>query len=294
MRIRYALLALAATLAGAAPAAAATEQVQESASENWAGYVVSPNNGTNFSSVAASWVEPSASCSTGVGETHAAFWVGLGGSNGQSQALEQTGTEVDCSATGQVSHFAWYELVPSAPVRMDIAISAGDHVSARVTVDGSNVTITLADTTTGQSATRTLQMSNPDTSSAEWIAESPSACAASLQDCQPLTLSDFGRVTFTNASATAGGHTGSIADSAWTPSAVALTSQDGSGAQPSGSSNGSSFSVSYLQGNGGGYASYGGGYPGYGYGGGYPGYGYGSGYGAGGSGYGYGAGYPGY
>src|ERR1700733_5637189 len=101
MRIRYVLLALAATLAGAAPAAAATEQVQEAASENWAGYVVSPNNGTNFSSVVASWVEPSASCSTASGATHAAFWVGLGGSNGQSQALEQTGTEVDCSATGQ-------------------------------------------------------------------------------------------------------------------------------------------------------------------------------------------------
>jgi peptidase A4-like protein len=290
MRFRYALLALAATLAGAAPAAAATEQVQESASENWAGYVVSPNNGTNFSSVAASWVEPAATCSTASGATHAAFWVGLGGSSGQSEALEQTGTEVDCSATGQASHFAWYELVPSAPVRLDVAISAGDHVSARVTVDGSNVTVSLSDTTTGQSATRTLQMSSPDTSSAEWIAESPSACTASLQDCQPLTLSNFGRVTFTNASATAGGHTGSIADSAWTPSAVELTSQDGSGAQPSGSSNGSSFSVSYLQGNGGGYATYGGGYPGYGYG---NGYGYGGG-GYPGYGYAYGGGYPGY
>jgi hypothetical protein len=286
MRIRCALLALAATLAGAAPAAAATEQVQETGSENWAGYVVSPNNGTNFSSVAASWVEPSASCSTASGETHAAFWVGLGGSNGQSEALEQIGTEVDCSATGQVSHFAWYELVPSAPVQMNVAISAGDHVSARVTVNGSDVTVSLSDTTIGQSATRTLQMSNPDTSSAEWIAESPSACTASLQNCQPLTLSDFGRVTFTGASATAGGHTGSIADSAWTPSAVALTSQDGTGAQPSGSSDGSSFSVSYIQGNGGGYAGYGGGYPGYGYtddGGGYP-----------GDGYAYGGGYPAY
>jgi hypothetical protein len=286
MRIRYAVLALAATLVGAAPASAATEQVQETASGNWAGYVVSPNNGTNFSSVAASWVEPSASCSTASGETHAAFWVGLGGSSGQSEALEQVGTEVDCSATGQVSHFAWYELVPSAPVQMNVAISAGDHISARVTVNGSNVTVSLSDTTTGQSATRTLQTSNPDTSSAEWIAESPSACTASLQSCQPLTLSDFGRVTFTNASATAGGHTGSISDSAWTPSAVALTSQDGTGAQPSGSSDGSSFSVSYIQGNGGGYAGYGGGYPGYGYaygGGGYPGYGYA-----------YGGGYPAY
>ncbi len=267
---------------------AATEQVQESASENWAGYVVSPNSGSSFSSVGGSWVEPSATCASSSGGTHAAFWVGLGGASGQSQALEQVGTEVDCSPSGESSHFAWYELVPSAPVRMDLAISAGDHVSARVTVNGSNVTVSLSDTTTGQSASRTLRMSDPDTSSAEWIAESPSACSASLQNCQPLTLSDFGKVTFTNASATAGGHTGSIADSAWTPSAVVLASQDGTGAQPSGSSDGSSFSVSYEQGaSGGGYASYGGGYPGYGYG------GYGYGYG-GYPGYGYGAGYPGY
>jgi hypothetical protein len=303
MRFRYALLALAATLAGAAPApaSAATEQVQESASENWAGYVVTPNNGSNFTSVASSWVEPSAQCASSSAGTHAAFWVGLGGASGQSQALEQVGTEVDCSASGQASHFAWYELVPSAPVRMNIAISAGDHISARVTVNGTNVTVSLDDATTGQSASRNLQMSNPDTASAEWIAESPSACSASLQDCQPLTLSNFGKVTFTNASATAGGHTGSIADSAWTPSAVELTSQDGSGAQPSGSSDGSSFSVAYVQGGGDGY---GGGSPGYVYGGGgygnggYGGYGSGGyGYGGGGGygyGYGYGGGYPAY
>lgn len=275
-----ATVAAAAALALTAAPASAAEQVQESTSENWAGYVVTPTNTSGFTSVSASWVEPSATCSTSSGDTHAAFWVGLGGSGDQSQALEQVGTEVDCSATGQVSQHAWYELVPSAPVQMDVPISSGDHISARVTVSGSDVTVTLSDTTTGQQATRTLQMSNPDTSSAEWIAESPSECSDSLQSCQPLTLTNFGSVTFTNASATAGGHTGSIGDSAWTPSAVVLSSQDGSGAQPSGSSDGSSFTVSYVSnpGDGGGYAGYGGGYPGYGggysgYGGGYPGYG---------------------
>ena len=39
-------------------------------------------------------------------------------------------------------------------------------------------------------------MSNPDTSSAEWIAEAPSQCDGS-GSCQPLPLADFGTVQFT-------------------------------------------------------------------------------------------------
>ena len=57
-------------------------------------------------------------------------------------------------------------------------------------------------------------MQNPDTSSAEWIAEAPSQCD-STSSCTPLPLADFGTVQFTGASATANGHTGSIDDSNW-------------------------------------------------------------------------------
>jgi hypothetical protein len=162
-------------------------------------------------------------------------------------------------------------------------------------------------------------MSDPDTSSAEWIAEAPSTCADGTTGCQPLPLADFGNVTFTNASATAGGHTGTISDPGWTSQAVALNSDDAgsglgdpgfaseqssAGASPSAlASTGSSFSVSwsgsgtqsstgvgsgYGEGDGG-YGYGGGGYGGGGYGGGgYGGGGYGGyGYGYGGSGYGY-------
>ena len=139
-------------------------------------------------------------------------------------------------------------------------------------------------------------MSAPDTSSAEWIAEAPSTCDQTTTDCQPLPLTDFGTVSFTNASATANGHTGTISDSAWGSAAVQLSggasslpgggqfaSTDSSGgATPSAlSSNGSSFSVAYsaaatssdvYTGAGDGYGS--GGYGGYGYGYGGGGYGY--------------------
>jgi hypothetical protein len=197
--------------------------------------------------------------------------------------------------------------VPAAPVRLDLAIQPGDHIAAKVDVSGTNVTVSLTDQTTGQSATKTLQMSDPDTSSAEWIAEAPSACDGS-GSCQPLPLADFGTVEFTSATATANGHTGTISESNWTAQPVALGSAGASdvsfnadsgsdGANPSSlSSDGSSFSVdvqaaSATGGAAGGAGDYGYGDGGYPSGGGYPGgdggYGY-RGYPGGDGGYGYG------
>ncbi len=298
----------------ASSASAAVKNTQEAVSENWSGYVAAQNN---FSSVSGSWVQPSAKCTSG--QSYSAFWVGLGGASGNN-ALEQTGTQADCSGDGQTDYYAWYELVPSGPVRLNLAVSPGDHISARVSVSGSNVTVALSDQTTGASVTKTLQMSSPDTSSAEWIAEAPSSCTQD-GDCQPLPLTDFGTVTFTNASATANGHTGPISDSEWQAQAVQLSGDGGAdgyvptavdyqssssgSAQPSSlTSNGSSFAVSWQSSSsqssssggdgypgGGGYGDGGGGYPGSGGGGGYgyPGVGGGYGY-PGGGGYGYGSG----
>ena len=286
------------TGAMAASAYADTPQGQSAQSANWSGYVVGGSSGGStpqFSSVSGSWTQPSANCSSGQGDS--AFWVGIGGAGQQSQALEQVGTEADCNGGSAASNFAWYELVPSAPVRLNVTISPGDHVSGKVTVNGTDITVSLADNTTGDSATKTLQMSTPDVSSAEWIAEAPSQCDGS-GDCQPLPLADFGKVNFTNASATANGHTGTISDPSWSTSPVSLNS-DGAGASgaeflsdtssagatPSGlSSDGTSFAVSYLA-NGGQSAASATSGPGGGYGGGYGSGGYsggGSGYGGGG------------
>jgi hypothetical protein len=314
----------------AASASAATVPSQQEVSQNWAGYVAGGSSSdTQFSSVSGSWVQPTVSCNSG--QAYSAYWVGLGGSSSQSDALEQTGTQGDCTANGGTQYYAWYELVPSAPVQLSLAIHPGDHISAKVSVSGSNVTVWLADETTGQSTTKNLQMSSPDTSSAEWIAEAPSQCSggdATTGECQPLPLADFGTVQFSGASATANGHSGTISDPAWSSSPIALGSNGsydvsfgGSGSSTAGatpsslSSDGSAFSVTWQQnattdvsgsggsaggsGNGGyGNGGYGdGGYPGGD--GGYGGYGYGGGgygYGSGGygdGGYGYGGGYGG-
>jgi peptidase A4-like protein len=291
------------TGAGAATASAATVDQQAAVSQNWAGYVA---GGTQFSSVSGSWVQPAAKC--GSGQTYSAFWVGIGGSSNQSSALEQTGTQADCTADGGTEYYAWYELVPAAPVKLDLAIKPGDHISAKVSVSGSNVTVSLSDQTTGQSTTKTLQMDNPDTSSAEWIAEAPAACdgGGASGSCQVLPLADFGTVQFTSATATANGHTGTISDPNWSAQPVELggggssdisyvSNTGSSAASPSSlSSDGSAFSVAAQTSSGstgaaGGAGDYGYGDGGYGYGG-YPGDGYGQ-YGYGGGGYGYGYGY---
>jgi Peptidase A4 family len=300
-------------------ASAATVDTQEATSANWSGYVAggsSSGSTQQFSSVSGSWVQPTVDCSTGDGD--AAFWVGLGGTSQTTNALEQVGTEANCN-NGSAQHFAWYELVPSAPVRLDVSINPGDHVSANVAVDGTSVTVALTDQTSGQSSTKTLQMQGPDTSSAEWIAEAPSSCDGS-GSCTPLALANFGTANFTGASATANGHTGSIDDSTWGSQAVQLSgggqggyaggqSFAGSGSSASAvptslSSDGSSFSVAWQSGDAAstssgstsgagdpGSAYPGGGYGGGGYGGG--GYGYGGG-GYGGAGYSYGDGGGGY
>ena len=95
---------------------ASTVTVTDQEDSNWAGYVVasSATTKTSFSAVSGSWTQPAADCSAG-SPSHSAFWVGLGGYTGDH--LEQTGTSADCSATGQASYSAWYELVPAARAR---------------------------------------------------------------------------------------------------------------------------------------------------------------------------------
>jgi len=249
------------------PTSVSVPSSQEVLSANWAGYTVSGPS-TSFSSVSGSWLEPSISCTSP--ESDVAFWVGLGGASEQSQALEQVGTQAQCN-DGGVDQFAWYELVPAAPAKLDLAIHPGDRISARASVNGSSVTVALVDRTTGQSATKTVQVSDADTSSAEWIAEAPSECGQ-YGDCQPLPLANFTSVTFTDASTTAEGQTGGISDSNWTAQPVELSSsrsgymfggagyrgfggygdplagaQSRAGAEPSAlSANGSSFTVAWV------------------------------------------------
>jgi len=319
MKLTLALLAPLAAAVAAAVTATGASAATSDVSANWAGYVASGADQetgwpTEYRSVSGTWTQPSANCSGGQGgPTSSAFWVGLGGNQEGSNALEQTGTEADCSANGAVTYSAWYELVPAASVHVNLPVEAGDTFSGSVRVNGTKVTVRLENLTRNETFTRTLSMSSPDVTSAEWIAEAPSSCS-NYGNCQETSLTNFGKVKFSSAKATTvDGQTGTISDSSWSADAITLdTSASGGGdpfsrfatdmgaeqATPSAlSSDGSSFSISWSDdtssstepsagavpgyGDGGygdgGYGGYGGGYPGYGDGG-YGGYG-GGGYG---------------
>lgn len=221
LALATAAVTLAAATAGFASAATAT-----AVSSNWAGYAIS---GTTFSSVSGSWTQPAADCSSSTGgSTAAAFWVGLGGDSQASTALEQTGTEAECAADGTASYTAWYELVPAAAVTVPLKVTPGDRISASVRVAGTRVTMRLRNVTTGKVYAKVLHLAGADTSSAEWVAEAPSAVTP--LGSHILSLTDFGAIRFTSATATStSGHTGSVSDPAWTATRIHLASQTGGG-----------------------------------------------------------------
>ena len=102
-----------------------------------------------------------------------------------SQALEQVGTSADCNATtGSPTYYAWYELVPDHSVTIKLKVHPGDTITTSVNVLGGD-----DDRAPDQEPhprhvfTTKLPFANPDLSSAEWIAEAPSAC--DQYRCQP-------------------------------------------------------------------------------------------------------------
>ena len=95
------------------------------------------------------------------------------------------------------------------------------------------MTLRLVNLTRGTRFAKTLTMAAPDVSSAEWIVEAPSLCDAGGR-CRTVSLASFGKVAFTRATATAGGHTGTISDAAWTATALELVSGAGQGFGPPG------------------------------------------------------------
>ncbi len=156
-------------------------------STNWAGYAVTGAKGS-VSNVNGSWVQPTATCTSGK-SGYAAFWVGIDGYS--SRTVEQTGTDSDCKGSTP-SYYAWYEFYPNPSHTISgLKISPGDTISAQVHfLGGAKFKVTLTDVTTGKSSSTTASVRNAARTSAEWIAEAPSSVSG------VLPLSDFGTVSF--------------------------------------------------------------------------------------------------
>ncbi len=194
-----------------------------STSANWSGYVAS-RPGLKFRAISAHWTQPTVTCADGRTAV-ASPWIGLGGYHRTSQALEQIGTDAQCSASGRASYSAWYELVPAASRTIRMTISPGDQISASVQARGRLVRLHLANATTGATFTATISASVVDVTSADWIVEAPSECVGGVDvnSCRTLPLANFGTAGFTAARATTlAGHSGTIADAAWSRAVIRL------------------------------------------------------------------------
>lgn len=230
--IRVATLATAAGLA--APIAPATAAAAQGLSfrplhyningYNWGGYAAT---GSGFTSVSASWTEPSATCNS-TNDLYAP-WVGIDGYG--SSTVEQTGVATDCSSGSPVDE-PWYEMYPANPVYLSLGthpVSAGDVISASVTYIGSGkYTLKLADSTKGWSYSVTKSLS-ASRASAEVIIESPTGA-----------YPNFGTLNFSSAKVN-GASLGSFGPVALDPSNGVYEARTSAL-----SSSGTAFSETYL------------------------------------------------
>ena len=270
--VALAIVALgAAAAAGTSGAATSTltyganSTITPQVSSNWSGYAIFSSDETtpiDFSDVTGTWVQPKSTCTVGR-QSSSAFWVGIGGYDLSSNALEQLGTGSDCNGnTTTPTYYAWWEIVPAASVQIPLKVKAGDTLTAAVVVNGQQVTLYLKNVTRKWRFSKTITTTQElDTSSAEWIAEAPSDCS-SIGRCRVVPLTNFGTVTFSKIAATGNSHAGTITDPAWTSSPIELIasggrsgffgqntdSESGVGAVPGDvSTDGRAFSVSWQQ-----------------------------------------------
>jgi hypothetical protein len=200
-----------------------------STSTNWSGYAAT---GRTFTSVASSWTEPTGTCSSG--DQYSSFWVGLDGYN--SNSVEQTGTDVDCSGR-TAQYYAWYEMYPNPSYEINHTVRPGDKISASVTYSGTNsYTLKIADSTQGWTYTTTKSLSGAPRSSAEVITEAP--CCTSSGGILPLA--DFGKVSYTGS--TANGST----LSSFSPTSITMVSARGKQEDSTSALSGGSFSNTWI------------------------------------------------
>ncbi|TMC50032.1 MAG: hypothetical protein E6J14_06635 [Chloroflexi bacterium] len=167
------------------------------ASSNWSGYAVT---GTTYSSVTGGWTVPTVSATSGA--TYSSAWVGIDGFGNTS--LIQTGTEQDYYG-GAAHYAAWWEILPASVTFIPacsvsvttncITVSHGDTMAASISKGVSGWSITLTDSSNGNSFTTTgLAYAGPGTS-AEWIVEAPTVGG------RLATLARYGSTVFDHGTA---------------------------------------------------------------------------------------------
>jgi len=197
-------------------------------SSNWSGYAVTSSTSTpvDYTSVTGTWTVPTATCSSATAGASSAVWVGIGGYSLTSQALEQTGTDADCSNSGVPTYYAWYELVPADPVNLSAKVMPGDTITTSVNIlpttstGTTQVELQVKNRTRKWTVTKIVTPTAIDTSSAEWITEAPSDCSS--YRCTPVPLANFGSVTIGNIAAKGDSVGGTLTSSTWNEYPISL------------------------------------------------------------------------
>lgn len=230
--VPFALAGSLAVLISSAPTAAAhvrgpRHKAGRGTSTNWSGYAV---DGTNATQVTGSWTQPAVSCAPGE-NSWSSPWVGIDGD--VSNTVEQIGTDSDCQS-GKAVYYAWYEMYPKSLVKIAITVGKGDSFTGSVSYSSSGFTLKLTDNTTGARFATVQAAKKVQRSSVEWIMEGPSNG----------TLSDFGSVQFSAASATINNQSAGLSSLTGAQSITMVDSAGTTRAQPSGLS-GDAFSVAW-------------------------------------------------
>jgi hypothetical protein len=219
---------------GGAPSAAASaiSAIINRKALNWAGYAVTRST-TTFRFVSAQFTVPTVDC-TGVTATGGAWsghWIGLDGFLPTSSTVEQIGVIAGCNdSTSPAVYQAFWEMFPNQANIPSIAIAPGDVINMSVYYNRSTrkFTLTLSDTTSGQSFTRVKACPAHATcrrNSAEAISEAPSDGATG----DILPLANFGIGHFANVSVTntSGTHRGGLQSSFWNTSKITQVAGNG-------------------------------------------------------------------
>ncbi len=172
--------------------------VEEWGSTNWSGYAIT---GRTYTTVTGHWVVPQVQTPAKRLRKKSAFsssWVGIDG-YGNSDLI-QAGTEQDWIGGRDRAPFyqAWWEILPYAETPIpSLPVNPGDAMVVTITKGTPKWTITVTDTTTGQSFSTQQPYSGPG-ASAEWIQEAPTI------GNHVATLADDSTVTFDPGTVNAG------------------------------------------------------------------------------------------
>jgi Peptidase A4 family len=155
-------------------------------SNNWSGYnqgSIEQGSTTSpklFSSISGNWTVPTVTQHSSGQAEYSSDWIGIGGGcvdagcTTTDSTLIQDGTEQDVDSSGAASYSAWWEVIPGPSMTItSMTIHPGDRMSSTISATAPGVwTITLKDTTNGQSYSTTVPYSSTE-ATAEWIQETP-------------------------------------------------------------------------------------------------------------------------